>query len=198
MADGLKLTKLQKNLWLILFGLFIFVVGSFYERTHSTSSTEIVYDESIKTKQGEWIKVAEAVDGDTVVLVNGDRLRYIGIDTPEKNDPRKPVQCFAREASEKNKQLVEGKMIRFFKDVNQYDIYGRWLGFVYLEDGTFVNEELVKHGFAFAYHYVPDISKSEVFNAAEKYARDNRFGLWSGSCQITTDNNGRSQTNMVE
>ena len=191
----------QKKLWLGLIGLFIVIIGNYYQKNQAVNFPQvagIVFDKSIKTKQGEWIKVVQAVDGDTVVLINGDRLRYIGIDTPEKFDPRKPVQCFAAEASERNKQLVEGKMIKFYKDVNEYDIYGRWLGFVYLEDGTFVNEELVKQGYAFAYHYVPDISKSEIFNAAQTYARENKLGLWGGVCEVTTLKGGREQTNPVE
>jgi endonuclease YncB( thermonuclease family) len=194
-------SKVMKKLWLALFAFFVIVVGSYYEKQQENNSPVVagtVYDKSIKTKPGEWIKVTEAVDGDTVVLINGDRVRYIGIDTPEKNDPRKPVQCFAEEASKRNKELVEGKMIKFYKDVNEYDKYGRWLGFVYLEDGTFVNEKLVSEGYAFAYDYVPDISKSGEMRAAEAYARENKLGLWGGQCQITTEKSGREQTNPLE
>jgi|SRR6185436_6486588 len=157
--------------------------------------TKVIYDKSIVTRQGELIKVAEAIDGDTIILANGDHLRYIGIDTPEEFDPRKPVQCFALQAAAKNRELVEGKMIKFYKDVNETDKYGRWLGYVYLEDGTFVNEKLVREGYAFSYPYVPDISKTEIFRMAEEYARTNKLGLWGGECSITILKGGREQTN---
>lgn len=161
------------------------------------SGAGIQYDKTIKTEPGKPIKVVEVVDGDTVVLINGERLRYIGIDTPEKNDPRKPVQCFAHEATVKNKELVEGRMITFLKDISTTDKYGRWLGFVYLEDGTFVNLELVRQGFAFSYPYTPDISKSAEFREAERFARENKLGLWSG-CDVNILSTGREQTNSVE
>jgi micrococcal nuclease len=142
------------------------------------------------------IKVSRVVDGDTIQLENGERLRYIGIDTPELYDPRKPVQCFAAEASKKNKELVEGKMVKFNKDVAERDKYGRLLGYVYLEDGKFVNLEMVKQGYAFSYPYPPDISKQEQFNQAEKIARENKLGLWNG-CEVTTTASGREETNAV-
>lgn len=155
------------------------------------------FDRSVKAEHGVPIKVAEAVDGDTVTLANGERLRYIGIDTPEEVDERKPVQCFALEAAQKNRDLVAGRLITFYKDEKEKDIYGRWLGFVYLEDGTFVNLELVRQGYAFAYPYPPDISKAEEFRAAEEYARLNKLGLWGGQCTITRLGSGRAQTNSI-
>ncbi len=155
-----------------------------------------VYDHSIKTEYGEPIKVARVVDGDTIELINGDRLRYIGIDTPEEVDPRKPVQCYAKEAAERNKALVEGKEITFYKDHSEKDRYGRWLGFVYLADGTFVNHELVAEGYAFAYPYKPDTSKASEFKAAEAAAHEALLGLWS-ACQVHSTKSGREQTNNI-
>ncbi len=103
---------------------------------------------SITFEYGTPIKVVKVVDGDTLQLINGESVRYIGIDTPEKNDPRKPEQCYAREASARNAQLVEGKDVVIYKDISEKDKYGRWLGFIYLSDGTFVNETLVREGYA--------------------------------------------------
>lgn len=153
-----------------------------------------VYDHTIKAEYGKAIMVAGVIDGDTIELINGERLRYIGIDTPEAVDPRKPIQCFAKEAAEANKNLVEGKSIIFYKDVSNRDQYGRRLGYVYLEDGTFVNLELVRRGFAFSYSYPPDISKAGEFKAAEAQARKNNAGLWS-VCAVHQDAAGREQTN---
>lgn len=154
---------------------------------------------SLPAKQpqyGSFVKVQSVIDGDTIQLEDGVRLRYIGIDTPEKNDPRKPVQCFAKEATEKNRSLVEGKKIKFFKDVNSTDKYGRLLGYVYLEDGTFVNFEMVESGFAFSYPYPPDVSKQDEFNQAQAKARDTKLGLWAG-CTINTTSSGRQETNPL-
>ncbi|MDP3986001.1 MAG: thermonuclease family protein [Candidatus Veblenbacteria bacterium] len=145
---------------------------------------------------GQLIRVARVIDGDTIQLENGERLRYIGINTPEKNDPRKPVQCFAEQASEKNKELVEGKQIKFYKDVTERDKYQRLLGYVYLEDGTFVNLEMVKTGYAFSYTYSPDISKQDEFTEAQELARTQKLGLWSG-CQVTENTSGRLETNPI-
>lgn len=172
-------------------------VGFFNYRNHKPSIAGVNIDSSIQTKYGEPIKVAQAIDGDTIVLINGQHLRYIGIDTPEEFDQRKPVQCFAKEAAARNRELVEGKEITFYKDIDNKDAYDRWLGYVYLGDGTFVNEELVREGYAFAYYYPPDISKSEIFRQAEDYARTNKLGLWNGQCTITTLKGGREQTNAV-
>ncbi len=145
---------------------------------------------------GELIKIVKVIDGDTIELDGGERLRYIGIDTPEKNDPRKPVQCFAEEASKKNKELVEGKMVKFYKDINTRDKYGRLLGYVYREDGLFINLELVKQGYAFSYTYQPDISKQEEFQVAEKKAREQNLGLWN-KCDVTKTSSDHYQTNSV-
>ena len=161
-------------------------------------SANLTFDKTVKAEEGVPIKVIQAIDGDTITLVNGERLRYIGIDTPEEFDQRKPVQCFAKEAAQKNRELAEGKMVKFYKDVSVKDQYGRWLGFVYLADGTFVNLELVRQGFAFAYPYPPDISKSEEFREAEAFARIHELGLWGGLCNISKLKSGRSQTNPIQ
>ncbi len=152
------------------------------------------YDQFANIEYGKPIRVIKAVDGDTIQLINGDYVRYIGIDTPEEFDPRKPVQCWAREAAERNRQLVEGKEITFYNDVSVKDKYGRWLGFIYLADGTLVNKELILEGYAFSYKYEPDISKTAEFNQAEKEAREKKLGLWS-ACEVTKLKSGREQTN---
>jgi micrococcal nuclease len=121
------------------------------------------------------------VDGDTIdVEISGkiERVRYIGIDTPETVDPRKAVQCFGVEASKKNKGLVEGKMVRLERDITERDKYNSLLRFVWLED-TLINEALVAEGFAASYSYPPDIKYQVRLAAAEKDARENNLGLWS-------------------
>lgn len=132
------------------------------------------------TSVSRLFKVTRVVDGDTIELENGERVRYIGIDTPETVDPRKPVQCFGVEASKKNKELVEGKSVRLEKDVTDRDKYNRLLRYVWIGD-TFINLELVKQGFAHSYSYPPDIKYQDQFRAAQKEARETKAGLW-GAC----------------
>jgi micrococcal nuclease len=127
---------------------------------------------------GDYIKVTRVIDGDTVLLENGERLRYIGINAPELGKTE-ATECFALEATTENQRLVEGQNIRIEKDVSERDKYGRLLGYVYLKDGTFVNMHLVENGFAHAAAYPPDIAKSTLFTELEKEARIGKRGLWN-------------------
>lgn len=130
------------------------------------------------TDSGELVKVIRVVDGDTIEIEGGEKVRYIGIDTPETVDPRKTVQCFGIEASKKNKELVEGKMVRLEKDITDRDKYNRLLRYIYVGD-TFINLELVKQGFAYSYSYPPDIKYQDQFVKAQQEAREASMGLWN-------------------
>lgn len=121
--------------------------------------------------------VARVVDGDTIVLDTGQKVRYIGIDTPELHHPQKGVECFGLEAYERNKTLLEGKVVELEKDVNETDRYGRLLRYVWL-DGTLVNKSLVEEGYAFSSSYPPDIKYQKIFDLAETLARESNKGLW--------------------
>ena len=184
----------RKYIYLIA-GLLLIAVSAYFKATPGGNAS--LYDHSIKAEYGRPIKVVKVIDGDTVELINGENLRYVGIDTPEEVDPRKPIQCFAKEAAEENKKLVEGKYITFYKDISGQDKYGRWLGYVYLADGTFVNLELVKEGLGFAYPYPPDTSKKEIFKEAEATARQSNLGLWA-NCTVKKLTTGREQTNPIQ
>lgn len=131
------------------------------------------------------VRVARVVDGDTIELENGDKIRYIGIDTPESVDPRKPVECFGKEATEKNRELVERKVVHLEKDISEKDHFGRLLRYVWVElpggpTSTFVNRELVRQGYAFVATFPPDIKYEEDLRQAEREARETARGLWSG------------------
>ncbi len=135
-------------------------------------------------------KVLNVMDGDTLsVDVRGKKevVRLLGIDTPETVDPRKPVQCFGKAASDKMKSLVAGKSVILIDDSTQgnRDKYKRLLRYVYLPDNvrTFVNGEMVKQGYAFSYKEYPTKMLAR-FNAWEKYAREHSLGLW-GACPLT-------------
>ena len=152
------------------------------QKTEAKSESLIQKFSRSQASTEEKFVVSRIVDGDTIQLSNGKKVRYIGIDTPETVDPRKPVQCFGKEAKEANKNLVLKRTVILKKDVSETDKYGRLLRYVYLEDGTFVNLWLVKNGYAFAYTYPPDVAHSQEFLVAEREARENKRGLW-GNCQ---------------
>lgn len=95
--------------------------------------------------QTQSLIVERVIDGDTIVLSDGNTVRYIGIDTPEIH-PK--AECFGTEAKTHNTELVLGKSVSLTKDVSETDTYNRLLRYVYLEDGTFVNEALVRNGYA--------------------------------------------------
>lgn len=128
--------------------------------------------------------VAKVIDGDTFALQNGQKVRLIGVDTPETVDPRRPVACFGKEASNVSKELLSGKPVRLEKDISDTDRYGRLLRYVYLQTNNgelFVNNYLVANGFARSSTYPPDLKYQEAFKQSELAARQNNFGLWS-SC----------------
>ena len=125
-------------------------------------------------------RVRRAVDGDTIELADGRRVRYIGIDTPESVAPGRPVDCFGREASARNKALVEGGTIHLEKDVSETDRYGRLLRYVWV-DGVLSNEALVREGFAQGATYPPDVKYQDRLLAAQRQAREEGAGL-SSAC----------------
>lgn len=137
--------------------------------------------------EGERALVTKVVDGDTIDLEGGKTVRLIGIDTPETVDPRRPVGCFGKEASNKTKELLTSKTVILQKDISNIDKYNRFLRYVFLplEDGTvlFVNDYLVRDGYAKVYTYPPDVKYDRQFRQAEKEARENKKGLWE-KCMI--------------
>ena len=130
--------------------------------------------------------VVKVVDGDTIdVSINEEtkRLRLIGINTPETVDPRTPVQCFGKEASDKAKELLTGKKVSLEVDSTQgeLDKYSRLLRYVFLEDGTSFNLYMIKEGYAYEYTYNTPYKYQAEFKAAQVYAKANNKGLWSPS-----------------
>jgi micrococcal nuclease len=138
----------------------------------------------------QYVKVVRVIDGDTIEIENKIKVRYIGIDTPELHDPRRPVQCFATDAYLKNKELVEGKTVRLEKDVSETDKYGRLLRYIYVDNSStnsgqlFVNNFLVEKGFAHMATYPPDVKYAGLFKQSQQQAAVNNLGLWN-SCPIS-------------
>ena len=133
---------------------------------------------SVAARQPQTFLVTRVVDGDTVVLERIGTVRLIGVDTPETVDPRRPVQRFGREASEFTRTLVEGKRVRIEYDRDRTDRYGRTLAYLHLPDGTFVNAEIVRQGYGFAYTRFP-FRHVEAFRRYEREARERQRGLWA-------------------
>lgn len=134
-------------------------------------------------KNEQLIKVVRVIDGDTIILENGKTVRYIGIDTPELRTKKGKPECYAYEAKKKNEALVLGKKVRLEKDVSETDKYGRLLRYVYV-DGVFVNEYLVKEGYATVLTYPPDVAYANLFLVAQQDARENNRGLWGKQCHL--------------
>lgn len=168
---------------LLFFSFFFALFLSTFNTKSAFSYTENEMDKK------KLFKVVKVVDGDTItVFIRGknESVRLLGIDTPETIDPRKPVQCFGKAASDKMKSFVLGKFVKLVDDSTQgnRDKYKRLLRYAYLPDSraTFINGEMIKQGFAFSYRQYPT-KMLEKFNNFEKYARENNLGLW-GSCPV--------------
>lgn len=132
----------------------------------------------------ETVRVVRVVDGDTIVIDRGggnERVRYLGIDTPESVKPNTPVEFMAREASAANEELVAGREVVLERDVSDTDHYGRLLRYIWLREGdnwVFVNLELVRRGVAQVVTYPPDVRWTDTLLAAQREARDAGVGLW--------------------
>lgn len=122
--------------------------------------------------------VKRVIDGDTILLADGRRVRYIGIDTPETKHPYRSEEYYGKEAYLYNKRLVEGKRVRLEFDVEKRDTYDRLLAYVYVDD-IFVNARLVEDGYARSYAYPPNVKYADLFLRLEREARKNHRGLWA-------------------
>ena len=139
-------------------------LGTGYGLWHSDDS---VYEQAL---------VTSVIDGDTVELADGRRVRYLGIDTPESGE------YYAEEATARNKELVEGKTVELQRGKRDQDEYGRLLRYVYV-DGVFVNAELIAGGYAKAYIFDPDDRYSQILVQLEQYAKMRERGLWATESQ---------------
>jgi micrococcal nuclease len=128
--------------------------------------------------------VIETIDGDTIDVRIGykrQRIRLLGIDTPETKDPRKPVQCFGREASERTDELLPpGTIVRLEHDMEKHDAFNRLLAYVWrASDGLFVNLDLVAGGYADILSIPPNTAHADEFRAAMTAAKATTVGLWA-------------------
>ena len=161
------------------------------ETTQEVQTTpEVTQESELEVAQEEqaptltYYNVTDVVDGDTVkVSIDGTvtTLRLIGMDTPETVDPRKPVQCFGEEASNKAKELLSGKKVRLEYDASQgqVDKYGRTLAYIYTESGIFFNKYMIEQGYAYEYTYDTAYKYQSEFKQAQATAEASKRGLWS-------------------
>ncbi len=146
---------------------------------------------SVALKSDEAI-ISRVVDGDTVKLSDGRRVRLIGVDTPElhygeklvRDSQRthrdiKEIQEMGRRSAEFTRRLCEGKPVRIESDLRKLDKYGRRLAYIYLQDGTFVNAKLLEEGYAQVMTIPPNVKYAEYFLKLEREARERRKGLWA-------------------
>ena len=134
--------------------------------------------------------VIQVVDGDTIKVSMDDvktTIRLIGLDTPETVDPRKPVQCFGKEATNKMLELLRSKTVLLEEDQSQgdKDKYGRLLRYIFLPDGTNVNKTLIQEGYAYEYTYNLPYRYQDEFKKAQISARESKRGLWADNACVT-------------
>jgi micrococcal nuclease len=140
---------------------------------------------AVEVPDGDDVTVDRVVDGDTLVVSGGRRVRLIGVDTPETEHPSVDVQCFGREASAFLADLLpRGTAVRLVYDLERTDRYDRTLAYVYRRsDGAFVNGELVRRGFALVATVPPNVRHADELVAWQRDAREHGRGLWA-ACPV--------------
>jgi len=181
-------------LLLIVIGLITVVVSIAYNAGWLKNPTA-----TLQQNQPGLYTISHYVDGDTIdVNMNGslETVRFIGVDTPETHKPNTPVQCYGPQAAAYTKQLISkfGR-VRLQADPldTNRDRYGRLLRYVYLPDGTLVEAQTISQGYGFAYTQFP-FQKADEFKADGQAAKE-AAKKGRGACQVTTESNGREQTN---
>lgn len=177
----------------LLLGLVLLVVSPLIAKYAPQNSVA-------QTAQPGTYRVASFADGDTITIdMDGteEKVRFIGVDTPETHDPRKPVQCYGEAAAAFTRKLIGNSRVKLEADPENTnrDRYNRLLRYVYLPDGTFVNAEIIRQGYGFAYTSFP-FTRANEFRALEQQARASNTGLW-GSCQPQANQYGGYTSNNV-
>lgn len=149
--------------------LAILIVSFFSNRFSLSKPVEI----SKEATSSAISRVVRVVDGDTIEIEGGQRVRYIGMDSPEID------KCFSAEAKAANEKFVSGKTVRLEKDSSETDKYDRLLRYVYI-DNVLINDELVRQGFARVEPVQPDTRYADQFLKAQQEAQVNDRGLWNG------------------
>lgn len=186
----------KKKLVSLITSLLLFLIASLVANKVSPQSKPA----ATANVPAGYYRVTEFVDGDTIAVdMDGrtEKVRFIGVDTPETHKPNSPVQCFGEAAAAFTKATIGSSGVRLEADPtnSNRDVYDRLLRYVYVPDGRLINLEIIKQGYGFAYVSFP-FTKLDEFRAAQVEAREASRGLWS-SCEIKTISGERSQTNDV-
>lgn len=171
--------------FLVIVGIALFYelqIHGIIAQNYLSGSLEIPTNKAELVKT--FYKVNHVVDGDTIEITMNDRkekIRFIGINTPETVDPRKSVECFGKEASDRMKELADGQLVYLEYDDTQgmRDKYDRLLAYVYLEDGQMLNRKMVAEGYAHEYTYNLPYKYQKEFRELQNFARTQGRGLWS-------------------
>jgi len=186
----------KKKLIRLIVSLIIIVLISLIETNSNFNDTKNNAEQKIIQNSPGLYTVTKFDDGDTIqVDMEGKKetVRFIGVDTPETHDPRKPIQCFGKAASNFTKSTIGQNRVRLESDPtgSNRDRYQRLLRYVYLPDGTLVNLKIIAEGYGFTVTAFP-FTKIEEFRLAQKNARSQNKGLWS-QCELE-ETKGRVQT----
>lgn len=171
-----------RNRYLFI-GILILVVSFLFEMK-PTDLINFGLTTTTPNTVGVYYKVTKVTDGDTIHIVTegqNEIVRLIGINTPETVDPRRTIECFGKEASDRMKEIAQGAIVRLEYDDSQAlrDTYGRLLAYVYLEDGQMVNRKMVAEGYAYEYTYMTPYKYQKEFRQLQSLAQSAQRGLWA-------------------
>ncbi len=187
-----KMKNLIKAVLIVVLSVVLFKLGFSETPKIHYSSDDTKFDIPFgKSYNYSHILVKRAVDGDTLVLESGEKVRLIGIDTPEIHESNKlhrdsqrtgedikTIKALGERSYQFTKNLVEGKYVSLEFDADRYDKYDRLLAYVYLKDGTFVNAKIVEEGYASLLTIPPNVKYADTFERLYQQARENKQGLW--------------------
>jgi micrococcal nuclease len=134
---------------------------------------------------GEQVSVKRIIDGDTIQLADGRYVRYIGVDAPEINHQLNTAEPFGFEARTRNAELVDSHRIRLEFDAELLDAYGRTLAYVFLPDGSMVNEQLLRSGLAYCLYKMPNVKYEGRLLKAQRDAMRAKLGMWRDRREAT-------------
>ncbi len=178
----------------VVFLLSFFFAAYFLSRGHGHPAAGVAYGPVSDPKEYANIAVSYIYDGDTIKLANGERVRFLGIDTPESSENKKLLRDAARSgqdvrdilrmghvAAEYTRSLLRGRRVRLEFDIEKRDKYGRLLAYVYrVDDDLFINEDIIRQGYAYPMTIPPNVRHADEFRKFFREARKAGRGLWQG------------------
>lgn len=172
-----------KGLWRLLFVVALFLIAVPLLSPMIKEKISLFKQSGIEHLADDdgYFQVIKIIDGDSIELLGGVRVRYIGLDAPEMNSDFENYECYAQEATDRNIELLVDKKVKLITGTAGEDEFGRFLRYVYLPNGTFVNLELIKGGYASVMSITPNLEFENEFKQAEKEAIAEGKGMW-GEC----------------